>query len=69
MSFKSDHINQTQLNPHAPNDMFHMVGLHKVYSILIILMLVNNISLGTSCSSKLLTFEIWFDEIIFTPNV
>jgi hypothetical protein len=27
-------------------DMFHMVGLHKFYSILIILMLVNNISLG-----------------------
>jgi hypothetical protein len=52
MSLKSDHINQTQLNPHAPSDMFHMVGLHKFYSILIILMLVNNISLGNSCSSK-----------------
>jgi hypothetical protein len=47
MSFKSDHINQTQLNPHALMfDMFHMAGLHKFYSILIILMLVNNISLG-----------------------
>ena len=31
---------------HRMLDMFHMVVLHKFYSILIILMLVNNISLG-----------------------
>jgi hypothetical protein len=31
---------------HLMLDMFPMVGLHKFYSILIILMLVNNISLG-----------------------
>jgi hypothetical protein len=47
MSFKSDHINQTHLILMSPMlDMFHMVGLHKFYSILIILMLMNNISLG-----------------------
>jgi hypothetical protein len=46
MSIKSDYINQTQLNPLAPmHDMFHLVGLDKFYSILIILMMVNNISL------------------------
>jgi hypothetical protein len=32
---------------HPMFDMFHMVDLHKFYSILIILMLVNNISLGS----------------------
>jgi hypothetical protein len=31
---------------HPMLDMFHMVGLHKFYSVLITLMLVNNISLG-----------------------
>jgi hypothetical protein len=31
---------------HPMLDMFHMVCVHKFYSILIILILVNNISLG-----------------------
>jgi hypothetical protein len=29
----------------------------------------DQISLGNSCSSKLLMFEIWFDHIIFSQNI
>jgi len=44
-----------------------VVGLHKFYSLLIILMLVNNI-FRKAWSSKLLMFVIWLNDTIFALN-
>lgn len=46
-----------------------MVDLHMFYSSFMILMLVNNIIIGTSCLSKWLTSEIQFDDMIFALMV